>query len=118
MTPDPLVDLNAATAHNRKWSDESDASVPPDVVKDRIERLLPPIEEAIQAYLESNTSLPLWEPPDAPDDVVEHIRSLKIPALPHSPHLPSLLLHNLGHASFEGVHRVERLFDKNRTRHT
>jgi len=40
----------------------------------RIPLLLPPIKEAIQAYLENNTELPIWELLH----VIEHIRSLRI----------------------------------------
>ena len=86
--------------------------------EDHINTLLPPIKQTIQAYLESDAGLPLWEPSAVPANVVEHIRSLKIPALPSSPHLPSLLLHNIG-GPFLGLdHRVQKLFDENRTTHT
>ena len=87
-------------------------------VQNRIARYLPPIKEAIQAYLKNNTELPIWEPSGAPPNFVEHIRSLKIPTLPSSPRFPSLLLHNLGKPSHdpELVHRVQRLFAKTVTR--
>jgi len=104
------VHLNAAAERNRRC-------VSSRIVNDRIESRLPPIKKAIQAYLESDAGLPLWEPPKAPANVVEHIRSLKIPALPSSHQLPSLLLHNLGGPSLGLDHKVEKVFDENRTTH-
>ena len=103
---------------DRTRSGESDLTKASSTVNNRINILLPPIEKAIQAYLESDAGLPLWELSEAPANIVEHIRSLKIPALPGSLHLPSLLLHNLGDSSLGLDRRVQVLFDKNRTTHT
>jgi len=99
----------------RTRSGEADLTVATRTVNNRINNLLPPIKQAIQAYLDCDAGLPLWEPPAAPPSIVEHIRSLKIPALPKSPHLPSLLLHNLGDSSLGLDHRVEKLFDEKKT---
>jgi hypothetical protein len=116
----PLRRLPLANAeHNRRVSTGSSRESDESVVKARIESLLPPIKKAIRVYLESKPELPIWQPPEAaPPTVVEHIRSLKIPALPGSTHIPSLLLHNLGNPPFDLNDRVKRLFDPNRNANT
>jgi hypothetical protein len=63
-------------------------------IKALIKSSIPRLQTIINAYLENDVRLPLWQAQQGSDEMRSHIANLKIPAAtPYSP-FPSLLLHN------------------------
>lgn len=63
--------------------------------------------------------LPFWTPrPEdmKKDTVIKHIADLKLPCLPGDCEKPSLLLHNLGHATVD-QRRIDQVFIRNKKKH-
>lgn len=91
----------------------------PQLGRERIKEIVsayePDLQRAIAQYLKDDIKLPRFQPQAGSAMVRDHIASLKIPTIPSSPQIPSLLLHNLGQLSHDRglVNRIKKVFNAN-----